>query len=204
MNDHIPSDQVVVAKVTVEDFLGKPPIDESDRAAYDHLHDEVHEAMAPMDAIERIWARDVVDLVWETHRLRSLKSKAMRAAQPQGLERALGFLKSGAADRRQLVRRWVSREEDAVEEVNRLLKNAGYDAAILEGETFLANLANVERIDRLIAQTEARRNSVFREMERRRDSIGYRRRREIDGDVAVTKEKPLTEDLEDRFKVYPE
>ncbi len=49
----------------------------------------IRSAVAPNDIIEEIWARDVLDLLWETLRLRRLKAKLMRAAAHERLDELL-------------------------------------------------------------------------------------------------------------------
>ena len=64
-------------------------LDGEDAGAYDALYGHIRTAVAPRDVLEEIWARDVVDNVWETLRLRRLKVKLMRASAHEGLDRLL-------------------------------------------------------------------------------------------------------------------
>jgi hypothetical protein len=82
--------EIVPAKTAAPDIrglLGPPPLLEGeDPAAYDALYERVKAAVEPGDALEEIWARDVVDLIWETLRLRRLKVKFLNGYANEGLE----------------------------------------------------------------------------------------------------------------------
>jgi hypothetical protein len=52
-------------------FFGPPPlITGEDQAQYEAMRDQISAAVGPLDFLEEIWVNDVVNLVWETLRLR--------------------------------------------------------------------------------------------------------------------------------------
>jgi hypothetical protein len=160
----------------LQSLLGSAPLLEGeDAAAYDELQRRVYSAVTPADILEEIWVRDVVDLVWETMRLRRLKAKLMQSASHEGLERLLKPL-TGYWSNTDLVNDWVRRDRDAIKKVNSLLKQAGLDQEAIAAQTLAAKLDGVERIDRMIMQTEARRNAVLREVDRHREALARRLR----------------------------
>lgn len=56
-------------------FFGPPPlIAGEDKAQYEAMRDQVSAAVRPLDFLEEIWVNDVVNLVWETQRLRRLRA----------------------------------------------------------------------------------------------------------------------------------
>ena len=132
-------------------------------------------AIAPRDAIEEIWARDLVDNLWETLRLRRIKASALRSFAHEGLTRLLEPL-VGFMVGKGLAEAWAKRERDATKEVDKLMKQAGLTKDAIYAETLAANLDDFERIDELVARTEARRNGVLREIDRRRDVVERRLR----------------------------
>ena len=160
----------------LQSLLGPAPLLEGeDAAAYDELQRRVHSAVAPADVLEEIWVRDVVDLLWETMRLRRLKAKLMQSAAHEGLEQLLRPL-TGHWSNNDLVNDWARRDRGAVKEVNALLKQAGLDQEAIAAQTLAAKLDAFERIDRMIMQTESRRNAVLREVDRHRDVLAQRLR----------------------------
>ena len=71
-------------------LFGSPPLIEGeDFAAYNEILVKVSAAMKPADILEDIWARDVVDLIWEALRLRRLKAALMKVAARDGLQTVL-------------------------------------------------------------------------------------------------------------------
>jgi hypothetical protein len=74
----------------LQSLLGPPPLLEGeDASAYEALKLRILSAVKPEDAIEEMWVRDVLDLLWETARLRRLKANLMHAAAHEGLRRLL-------------------------------------------------------------------------------------------------------------------
>jgi hypothetical protein len=67
----------------------RPLIDGEDGTNYDVIFERISADVAPVDFVEEIWVRNVVDLVWESIRLRHLKSQLLRAAAHEGLARVL-------------------------------------------------------------------------------------------------------------------
>ena len=159
----------------LKSLLGPPPLlDGEDAGAYDALYGQIRTAVAPRDVLEEIWARDVIDNLWETLRLRRLKVSFMRASAHEGVARLLGprttILERG------LVGRWAARERAAINKVDGLLKQAGLDQEAIAAQTLALKLDTIERIERMIMQTEGRRNMMLREIDRHRDVLAQRLR----------------------------
>ena len=82
--------------------------------------------LTPSDILEQIWVRDVVDLTWETLRLRRLKAQFLTATAHEGLAMVLGPL---------LGAMFVPNETTSAPSAA-----PGYVAAVLSGLSFLAAL----------------------------------------------------------------
>src|SRR5438034_3991903 len=100
--------------------------------AYDELLARVTAALKPVDIIEEIWVRDVVDLVWDTLRLRRLKASLLAARAHQGLDKVLIPLDSDWFD---TSRRWKARDPAATERVEMILAGAGMSMDNVMAET---------------------------------------------------------------------
>jgi len=160
-------------------FGAAPLITGEDGAAYQALNDQIAAAVKPSDIIEEIWLYDVVDLTWECFRLRRLKASLMNAAAPQGLEIILQSL-IGPTEALALASEWAARDTNAIKQVGKLLASAGMTMDAVMAETLSIKLGEIERIDRMIALAEARRNAVLREVDRHRDATGRHLRRAVD------------------------
>ena len=178
----------------IRDVLGPPPLLEAeDAGAYRALLDQIREAVVPKDALEEFWVRDVVDLIWETRRWRRLRVKLFQAAAHLGLDKLLEPL-LGFRMNDDLVKRWARREPEAIKEVNSLLKKAGLDHESITVQTLTVKLDTFEKIDRMIMNTETRRNIILREIDRHRDVLAQRLR---EAAIAIEAEYKEVETMRD-------
>ena len=136
----------------------------------------------PKDAIEEFLTRDVVDLTWEILRLRRLKGGLLRAAVSKGVHRILSTIGYGpdidSVD--YFAANWASGKADFRREFEEMLKNAGFTMDEVMAEAFAAVIDPFERIDRLLASAEARRNNALREIDRHREALGAAMRRGVE------------------------
>jgi hypothetical protein len=79
----------------------------------------------------------------------------------------------------ELVQEYVRREPDAVALVEELLADAGTSMDTLQAEALAEKLDDIERIDRLTAVAEGRRNASLREIDRRRVVLAETLRRAV-------------------------
>ena len=158
-------------------LLGPPPLLEGeDTAAYDELLARISGAVKPADIFEEIWVRDIVDLVWDAFRLRRLKANLLTAVAHEGLRTILGPL-IGWDDARHLAEAWATREPSAIKQADELLGSAGLTMDAVMAQALSRKLDDIERIDRMIATAEGRRNAILREVDRHRTTWGQNLRR---------------------------
>jgi len=161
-------------------LFGAPPlIAGENRDAYEDLGAQIAAAVKPSDILEEIWLYDIVDLTWECFRLRRLKANVLNAAACQGLETVLNSLVS-PTEALALASDWATREVDAIKRVGELLASAGLPMDAVMAETLSIRLADIERIDRMIATAEARRGATLREVDRHRATLALQMRRAVD------------------------
>src|ERR1700730_11889833 len=134
----------------------RPLIDGEDGTNYDVILERISADVAPVDFVEELWVRNVVDLVWESIRLRHLKSQLLRAAAHEGLARVLTPLLDWSRANH-LSGQWALGEEQATAEVERLLDRAGLTIDAVMAQTLAARIDDVERIDRVVTIAEAGR-----------------------------------------------
>jgi hypothetical protein len=159
------------------ELFGPPPLLEGEEtAAYDELLVRISGAVNPADIFEEIWVRDLVDLVWEALRLRRLKASLMTATAYRGLEQILKPL-VGFLEEEGLAKAWAARDQSAIKRVDKLLASAGLTMDAVMAQTLSISLDDIERIDRMIATAEVRRNAILREVDRHRTTWGQELRR---------------------------
>ena len=159
-------------------FAGPPPLIAGERAAgYDELLARVCETLQPSDVLEHIWVRDIVDLVWEVYRLRRLKADLMSAAAHEGMTQLLRPLLDYPGD---AARGWARRDESSVQRVEATLAAAGLTMDHIAAATFAVRIGDFERIERMTASAEGRRNSALHELDLHRASFALRLRRALE------------------------
>lgn len=155
-------------------FGPAPLFEGEDSAGYDDLLARVSGAIKPADIIEEIWIRDIVALTWEALRLRRARAALLAANRYAGVKHVLMPLCGTKAY--DLSEQWARREGEAIAAVDRHLATAGLTMDAVMAETMSVEIALVEKMDRMIASAEIRRNATLREIERRRSGLAARLR----------------------------
>jgi len=151
-------------------LFGSPPLLQGeDAAAYHELAARIYGAIAPTDAIEELWARDVVDLFWDSLRLRRLRTKLIAGSRRSALN-YLCFKLTGRFLGDSMLAGWVEGDDEATRLVSAILGAAGLDDEAITAEATRQEIFGLEKIDRLILQRDACRNTALRELDRRRDA----------------------------------
>jgi hypothetical protein len=144
--------------------------------AYAHLEAKIRAAVAPTTFIEDLLARDIAHFTWEIWRLRRLSAELLAARRSRGIrnlaEEQLGYTKAAKLERA----RTSDRRDEKLKAA--LSSQSGINDNGITAELLARNIDDVAEYDRLIASAEARRNAVFREIDRHRDAVVMRRLRE--------------------------
>jgi len=175
-------------------LLGRPPILQGeDGRAYAELLARVRADVRPRDVLEEFWVRDILDLLWETLRLRRMKASLVAVATRDALAEVLVPLVNRAAPHdpfdfnlslsptptpaQELAGDWYRRDAKAVAEVEKLLREADLSMDDVAAVALRMSLDVVERIERMIVSAEARRSAVLREVARHRAAFAEEVRR---------------------------
>ncbi|HYQ08797.1 MAG TPA: hypothetical protein VER26_17770, partial [Xanthobacteraceae bacterium] len=104
------------------------------------------------------------------------------------------ILKSAQARKaEELSQDYVQSKPGAIKLIDKLLAGAGSSIDAIMADALAEELDNIERIDHLITIAETRRNTMLREIDRRRAALGEALRRqvqEVEGEFKVV-EKTL-------------
>lgn len=161
--------------LTTAPLLGAAPLIRGENArSYDELLGRICATLRPQDSLEEIWARDIVDLVWETFRLRRAKAWLMTA----DAHRRIGSeLRGRQADR--IARRWSAGDEDAAAQVTSALDAAGLSIDAMLAQAISNSYKTIEQLDRMLLSVEMRRSAVLRELDRHRAPLARKLRHAI-------------------------
>lgn len=99
------------------------------------------------------------------------------------LEPLCGYRSAG-----ELADGWAQGDEEAIERVEELLDGAGFTIEMVQAQTLSAIIKDVERIEQLIGNAEACRNSVLREIEHRRSRLASALRKAAEPEDAQFRE----------------
>jgi hypothetical protein len=169
-------------------FAKRPLALGEDKAEYDELLSKVTAAIRPVDVIETIWVKDITDLTWETQRLRRLKVNFLTRGAQDALEEQLQAIPEADVidgvkySIPSVVACYAKGLKQAVTHIYGILATNGLDADTMTSHAFAFYIDPIERIDRMIAGIETRRNRVINDFERYREG-GRRRSRTIADDV---------------------
>jgi hypothetical protein len=150
------------------------------QADYAEVAMRIVRAAQPRDAIEEFLVRDVIDLTWEILRLRRAKAGMLRASMGVGVQNLLASVGSGYPETKNLGESWAAGNDAARTKVDVILKKAGLTIEEVTAKTLEKKIDVFERIDRMLASAEARRNNALREIDRHREALGGGVRRSIE------------------------
>jgi hypothetical protein len=148
-------------------------------ADYATVAERIVGAASPRDAIEEFLIRDVVDLTWEILRLRRVKAGIVRASIGGGVRQVLSDVGHPFPEGATLSTKWAAGDESARKKVDSILTKAGLTNDEVTAQTLERKLDSFERLDRMLASAEARRNNALREIDRHRDVLGAGVRRSM-------------------------
>jgi hypothetical protein len=140
----------------------------------------------PRDAIEEFLTRDAVDLTWEILRMRRMKAGLLRARATKGVGRILSTIGEkdkfprDVFDGPDFAQKWASGDASTRREFMQILKRAELSMDDVMAEALAKKIDPFERIDRMLASAEERRNNALREIDRHRSALGTAVRQAID------------------------
>lgn len=154
-------------------MFGAPPLLEGESLKdYSALLTQLRDAVKPADVLEEMWVEDCAYLFWDTSRLRRQKAELMKANMYRGLQTVLETL-CPQDEASYLTSKWSVGDEEAIESINELLEAGNLSMKTVEAQTLAEIIDKVERIDKMIATSEARRNATLREKDRHRAVLAY-------------------------------
>jgi hypothetical protein len=161
-----------------------PVLPGENQSLYGQMARRIVKEAKPKDSIEELLIRDVIDLAWEVLRLRRLKVGILRASMAIGVKIVLDELGHSPLlefDRNQkLGQRWAAGDKSVRTEVSAALNRAGLTIDDVTAKTAEEKIDTLERLDRMLASAEARRNNALHEIDRHREALGGAARGAID------------------------
>lgn len=161
-------------------LFGPPPLLKGeDPAKFEKFLNKISTDVKPTDTIEHVWVWDIAVLTWEVARYRRAIAALHTVNTVRGLESVLGRL-YGEENLPKLLDQWAKRDPEATKYVEGLLKSAELTMEDVAAQTMSVILGDIERLDGMAMRAESRRNSLSREIERRRSTFGAALRKSVD------------------------
>lgn len=159
---------------SLDEFLGPLPVlGGEDPVEYQGLLDEVRRQVAPVDSIEQIYIRDIVDLTWELMRARRIKVGLLHKGQVRAMNQ-FGATENWPGLGHDARRSISAAAAEGFTEGLKALQKHGVTLNDVNAYAFAAERETILRLDQSMLQIEGRRNFSLREIERRRASFGRR------------------------------
>ena len=189
-----------VSRPVVRILEQRPLITGEEPADYDDLLDRFIATVKPKDAIEWVWLKDVVDLVWDVQRLRRLRTALLVTARITAMARILRPLMEldvfntlevfGQDAVAKTANGWARGETKAVQKAEELLSEHGLSIDAVIANAFVRHMGALESIERMMATAEIRRDRILNEIEKRRDAIAWRLREAASNVIDVEGDPP--------------
>lgn len=158
-----------------ETLFGKPPVlTGEDAEAFTALKHHLFESVKPADFIEAMAINDLLNLVWETTRLRRLRARLLETSDHVGLQHIVGSLIDSHYNAGTLTRDWALSGREASGDLAEIMEAANIDREAIQAQTLAVKLNAYEAIDRMIERADARRIVVMRELDRHREALARR------------------------------
>jgi len=157
-------------------FAGPTLLKGEDARALRKLSEHINRAVKPADALEEIWVADVVHLQWELQRLHECKAQLIRAKMDEGFSELLASI-CGPVQADMLLRNRRLGLDNAEVEIQKMFTARDLSTTSINAQTIALYIDDLERLDRMIASAEARRNNALREVHFHREVLARNLRR---------------------------
>jgi hypothetical protein len=132
------------------------------------IRDNLNDQIKPRGIIEQMYVEDIACLVWEILRLRRSKAAIINLTFRDALTEVVAQLLRDPGERsyqvkdhsEKLAREWFS-DPDVKKQIAGLLREFDLDETAIEAEAFRKSADDLERVDRLMASAEARRDKAL-------------------------------------------
>jgi hypothetical protein len=144
-------------------FLPEAPLLATEvRVEYEDLHEVLKQDIKPRGPIEQMYFEDFVHLVWEIFRLRRCKVAVINLNIRSAFVKVVGDLwVFEDEDIEDVAVKWLV-DPDVKKQISKILAKYKLDESAIEAEAIRSSFEDLERLVRLLAVQELRRDKAFR------------------------------------------
>jgi hypothetical protein len=148
-----------------------------DPERYEKVLAEVGAAAQPIDFVDWLLAKDIVDLTWEIQRARLQRERLMQTERLASLKTILFSVLYPGYDPRltpndpklcRIVAKWAQGDPKGIKRVDELLAQAGLSMADVDLQSLSEASGELDRLDERDERLAGRRDEILRQIERRR------------------------------------
>jgi hypothetical protein len=153
-------------------------IEGEDPERYERVLTEVGAAAQPIDFIDWLLVKDIVDLTWEIQRIHFQRERLMRAERLSSLQTVIFsilYSENGSPydvkndpTACRIVAKWARGDIKGIKRVEELLAQAGLSMADVDLQSLSAASGELDRLDERDERLAGRRDEILRQIERRR------------------------------------
>ena len=143
--------------------------------------DELTMEIKPKSFIERMYVKDMAEIIWEIQRLRSFKNLIIRLAMQPALRDVLNQLLGAEelpgshthrAKNTMLAGGWLTNPKDQIE-VENILTGYNLDGTVIEAEAWRRVSSDMALIERMLTSLEYRRDKALANVANYRESLAF-------------------------------
>jgi hypothetical protein len=170
----------LLPETLLEFFCRRPLLAGEDPDEYDELLIQFSIAVQPVDVSDWFTCKDIVDLNWEMQRLSLRRAYVIDGARRRALETTLTQcwaslgMKDYVGHAHTYSHDWLHGDAEIRAEVLERLSACGLGEEVVEERALLDCIDRLEQIDRMLHSLARRRDAIYREFDRRRDSFARR------------------------------
>jgi hypothetical protein len=163
---------------------GPAPLIPGEKAeTYEEVRRRMVATLKPTDFLEEMWAGEMAELVWEIQRLRRIKANLLSGCAQEGMERVLHSV--GLDTPFSTSTGWAAREPRAMRRAEGALSASGFTLDTVMARTLSERISDIERIDRMTARAEHRRNVSLQQIRRHRAAFGEKLRHASESEMGA-------------------
>jgi hypothetical protein len=183
----------------VRELLGPAWIIEGEEPErYEQLLAQVAEAIGPIDFIDWLLVKDVVAHTWEIQRSRRHRETVIRMGRLKAMHEILdqAMPRAEFVEIPGLAAKWLKGDSNAAKRVSGILHGSGFSIEDVAVHAITVMAVELRRIDLQVERNESRRDSLLRQIERRREGWAKRVQRATEDIVEAEFREVPARDLE--------
>lgn len=143
--------------------------------------DELTIEIKPRSFIERMYVKDMAEIIWEIQRLRNFKNLILRLAMQPALQNVLNQLRRAAelpgsdaykVTNLVLAGGWLTNPKDQIK-VEKTLAEYNLDGTVIEAEAWRRSSSDLVLIERMLTSLECRRDKALANVANYRESLAF-------------------------------